>query len=451
MLAKLEKHAQLVFEHKPKELRVAVNGNFQGTLKVNSDLNEIDLAVADKEPIEFIEIYSEQQLRLLFLNFDNSIPHRTADSTYSLNFSNERFLQVNVGFVAQGAEIKLSYQDPTYKQVQAILENRNAIDEVVFPISENGHQIPPTHSVGNRFVQYFSNLTSLLSFGWRRFALACLLVMIGIGGWVILDRQSKQSAKAILEEAEIKKLSWQYQPDKIVYWEMEEIIENSPNLPSGRYLSKWWSNNLNGQRSELILRYDQQGQLVSGRWIKADATEIFFARKRGSQIIVNPGLPLIKQNLSKLTEEEKAAMQKHIAIAERVTDIEQMAKGSIARMFRGRSEESVKKHLAEGIGEVLCVNVKSNYEIPQSGIKGSQSEYEFNETTLQQIRFRRNVFLNDGGVWSEESRLLSSGESTLEEFENNELAKMMADPKNVKYVSVEERAKELAKSTASSK
>jgi len=55
-------------EHKPQELRIAVNGFLVSTVKVSSELSELDLNLTPDEPIEFIEISSEQGLQLLFFS-----------------------------------------------------------------------------------------------------------------------------------------------------------------------------------------------------------------------------------------------------------------------------------------------------------------------------------------------------------------------------------------------
>ncbi len=440
MLAKLEKHAKFLFEHKPKELRVAVNGNFQGTLKVNSDLNEIDLAVANKEPIEFIEVYSEQQLRLLFLNFDNSFPHEKADSTHTLGFSDERFLQVNVGFIAQGAEIKLSYQDPTYKQVQAILENPNTIDDAVFPISENRNKTSSTHSIGNRISEYVSNLTTLFSFGWRRFAVVALTVVIAFGGWMILEKQTRLSAKAILEEAEIKKLTWQFEPGKVKHWVWEENFKNSPRTADGRYVSHHWSNNLSERRESLILKYDQQNNFIWGRWDKADGSEILFDIDNKDRLKVFPSFDAIKQKMPSLSSDDQYVLQKHLEKEQKSVNVQKVAQNEVNWMMTNYREEKVNKHEIEG-KNTLSVFLKSDKPTQGGRATGMERELDFDENTFQKIRDRSTYFLKDGGLWTEEARRISSEEATLEEFENNDLAKILIDNPNIKQLSVEEFAK----------
>ena len=63
-------------EHKPQELRIAVNGFLVSSLKVSSDLSELDLNLTQGDPIEFVEVSSEQGVQMLFFSIDPLGPQR---------------------------------------------------------------------------------------------------------------------------------------------------------------------------------------------------------------------------------------------------------------------------------------------------------------------------------------------------------------------------------------
>ncbi|MGH6631636.1 MAG: RNA polymerase sigma factor, partial [Burkholderiales bacterium] len=56
------------FEHRPKELRVAANGYVLGAHKISSEVSELELTLNLAEAIDFIEVFSEQRLRLILLD-----------------------------------------------------------------------------------------------------------------------------------------------------------------------------------------------------------------------------------------------------------------------------------------------------------------------------------------------------------------------------------------------
>jgi RNA polymerase sigma factor (sigma-70 family) len=61
-------------EHKPHELRIAVNGFVVSSLKVSSELSELNLNLTPDDPIEFVEVSSEQGVQLLFFSIDPAGP-----------------------------------------------------------------------------------------------------------------------------------------------------------------------------------------------------------------------------------------------------------------------------------------------------------------------------------------------------------------------------------------
>src|SRR5260370_14002158 len=66
LTSKYQQRLREVSEHKPKELRIAVNGSLVSSLKVSSEESELDLNLPQQEGVEFIEVFSEQGVQLLF-------------------------------------------------------------------------------------------------------------------------------------------------------------------------------------------------------------------------------------------------------------------------------------------------------------------------------------------------------------------------------------------------
>ncbi len=57
-------------EHKPQELRIAVNGFLVSSLKVSSEFSALDLNLTPDDPVEFVEVCSEQGVQLLFFTIN---------------------------------------------------------------------------------------------------------------------------------------------------------------------------------------------------------------------------------------------------------------------------------------------------------------------------------------------------------------------------------------------
>lgn len=108
---KFRRRLREVVEHEPKELRVAVNGQMLGTLTVGSEMNKLNLHIEETEKIGFIEIFSEQGLRLFFLNVAPP-PEGSFEQEARAAFSNQRALQVSLNFNRPGADLQVVYQHP---------------------------------------------------------------------------------------------------------------------------------------------------------------------------------------------------------------------------------------------------------------------------------------------------------------------------------------------------
>src|SRR6185369_15849750 len=93
---KLAHRLRETHEHKPQELRIAVNGLLVSSMKVGSEINELDLNLAPEDPIEFVEIYSEQGIQLLF---------------FDINFNSPRFEQWAWIELSDGRLLEASYED----------------------------------------------------------------------------------------------------------------------------------------------------------------------------------------------------------------------------------------------------------------------------------------------------------------------------------------------------
>src|SRR5688572_20686196 len=104
---KLGRHLRTISEHKPHELRIAVNGAPLSSLKVSSERTEVDLNLNPDEPVEFIEITSEQGVQLLFFSSGKgSESEQWAWIALSEGRTLAAFLRLN------GSSLRVIYKDP---------------------------------------------------------------------------------------------------------------------------------------------------------------------------------------------------------------------------------------------------------------------------------------------------------------------------------------------------
>ena len=105
------RRAHEVAEHRPAELCISINGYLMAAQKVRSDLSEQTLNINVAEKIEFVEIFSEQDVRLLFFAISDS--ERKVDKrTASVKLSDERSLEATLSFGSSWSTLQVVYSDP---------------------------------------------------------------------------------------------------------------------------------------------------------------------------------------------------------------------------------------------------------------------------------------------------------------------------------------------------
>ena len=117
---KLAHRLRETHEHRPNELRIAVNGVHVGSIKISSELSELDLNLAPDEPIEFVEIFSEQGVQLLFFSIDAT---ETQHEQWALiELSEGRSLEASYDDKS-GPTLHVVYRDPAADEARDALSS----------------------------------------------------------------------------------------------------------------------------------------------------------------------------------------------------------------------------------------------------------------------------------------------------------------------------------------
>jgi DNA-directed RNA polymerase specialized sigma24 family protein len=105
--------ARTVAEHVPRALRVAVNGLPLGGRRIDGDRCTFTLASDGEEPIEFVEVFSEQGVRLLLHELTWPAADRLNRSD-RVEFAHGRSLSVSMHFDRPRPLIRIDYNYPTW-------------------------------------------------------------------------------------------------------------------------------------------------------------------------------------------------------------------------------------------------------------------------------------------------------------------------------------------------
>ena len=302
-------------EHKPRELRIAINGFLVSSLKVSSDLSELDLNLTQGDPIEFVEVSSEQGVQMLFFGIDPLGSQR--DQWAWIQLSEGRSLEAclrNDG----GPALHVVYKDPAPEEESADLPNMNSLSSPLFVVP--GADALKEAKVGahgvvsylRSWVKRFagtlepasekSQAINLLGQAggaarrepWRPLGWLILLVSVVVIAGFLLFKASLSptlSATSLLEKANVAEKSAQGTPDRVKhrFINLEERRSAEGSIVA-QHKIEVWENPANGLRAQRL--YDPSNRLVGGVWQRADGSRTVYhhgSKPQSEPAITSPG------------------------------------------------------------------------------------------------------------------------------------------------------------------
>ena len=311
---KFGKRLRETHEHKPHELRIAVNGFLVSSLKVSADLNELDLNLTPDDPIEFVEICSEQGVQLLFFSVDPAGPQ--SEQWAWIELSEGRSLEVSFQN-ENGPSLNVLYKDPLPEEAFNAGEtpNANALSSPLFivpeakssaqsaitgvssmtsrlagllqrvvrrPLLAKEPATPSSESLVQSLDDSFRNAPfhTLLSQStrrkqsWRRLSFLVVLVSaVAIAGFLFFKARlaPELTATSLLEEATVAEQTRQQIPDKVRhrFIRLEERRSAEGAVVAQRKI-EIWENRASGSRAQRL--YDDSNRLIAGVWQKPDGS-----------------------------------------------------------------------------------------------------------------------------------------------------------------------------------
>ncbi len=305
-------------EHRPQELRIAVNGFILGSQRVGLELNEQTLSIKGEEKIGFIEVLSEQGIRLLFLTVD-APPDGGVEHKASVDLSEGRELELSLNFRGPWPTINVVYSDPTAAPLaSAIIETASRTSEQIEIATESPtHPIPEPSEKGSsvpfRVINWAARLIrperSLQAWNLDLKRLAIPLAAVAVIAliavvvlWLKNPRAHmtavKPTAAELLARSTVADGTLVSASDQVIHrsiaFEEREIkrqsqsLSNTGVLISQRRIDIWQS----GEKGLYARRvYDERNQLIAGHWATADGKQTIYHHRRKPR-------PLIETNKS---------------------------------------------------------------------------------------------------------------------------------------------------------
>ncbi|HLA13375.1 MAG TPA: hypothetical protein VJ023_22525 [Pyrinomonadaceae bacterium] len=283
-IGQIKRRADETFEHKPKELYVAVNGYTLGSQKVNSKRNEQTLDVNVTEPISFIEVFSEQQVRLLFACVQ-SPPAGPIKQPLNVDLSDGRRLEMTLKFLSPCPSVHVAYSDPSFVEIDStILAAYRENPSAELPVL----QIDPSTRTNKTSLGVMAQRVISAAAGWARRlfqprlllrpgVVTSIVALIMIAALLWMNRPISTpvvSAAALLQQSVNAEKALAAQNDLVLHrtLDLEERGADGQTI-AHRKIVVWQS----GERGLVARRlYDDHGKLLAGIWTRKDGVQTFY-------------------------------------------------------------------------------------------------------------------------------------------------------------------------------
>ncbi|WP_157467548.1 hypothetical protein [Edaphobacter aggregans] len=265
----LKRRWKQVYEHRPNTLSIAHNGKIIASHDVVSSRNTLSARIVDPGRDQFIEVFSEQDVRLALVSIDDMPPDGPARLEQRIPLSDSRWLELLVTFDGLGLHSQVTYYDEALAWDSAFATDEDDVEPLsAVAIPEAVAAVPPRKSRLDVFGQIGRVLQALTPTPVLAWALT-LLLFFGAASYLLLHRQSRPlDATAILDRSIKVETVASRGTTEHQLLRVEEITANGEKKQRGTIeLRK------DGDGSRYIRRlYDTRHHLVAAQWHNKSGT-----------------------------------------------------------------------------------------------------------------------------------------------------------------------------------
>jgi DNA-directed RNA polymerase specialized sigma24 family protein len=249
-----------IFEHRPGTLSIAVNGKIIASHDVQSQHSTLYARVEQAESAQFVEVFSEQDVRLALLSIGDLPPKGSSVRTQRVNLSDSRWLELTLTFDGLGMSSAVAYSDPALA-VDG-LENVAASpsSSVIFPTPERSwltrmlDRLPGTLIPSSALAWATAILIMLGTTGYWAYRHATAITPNG----TVLDQSIKAETVALRDQTEHQ------------IFNIQEVSSDGRVLQRGS-VDLW----RDGDDRRYVRRfYNSRNQLVGTKWRNKDGEHL---------------------------------------------------------------------------------------------------------------------------------------------------------------------------------
>jgi RNA polymerase sigma factor (sigma-70 family) len=289
VIKKCRRRAKGVFEHRPRELCVSVNGDVQVWQTVTAEITEQTVSLEVAEEVNLVEVSSEQGVRLILLEVDTPIAGPVEQSA-GVELSEGRLLQVSLDHSALRPRLHMVYRDPEFNEsVQEKVQSpkskvQSPKAEVQSPMSNVQVSPRKTKNFGHWTLDIGHWTTNIGRF-WKAGTVTALIALALIGSLLILSKRGSAPTRAVadlLDRSTAAEEAFLARTDTVLHRTInleERIVGQSAGavsdgqLVTRRRIEIWHSAEKGISARRL---YDDQNRLVAGDWRRSDGVQTLY-------------------------------------------------------------------------------------------------------------------------------------------------------------------------------
>ncbi len=274
-----------VIEHRPAELRIAVNGFVLGAQKVSSEVSELSLSISQTEKIGFVEVFSEQELRLMFLSIEPP-PDGQAEYSRRVDLSDGRTLELALRFSDTWPNLYVIYRDPALGNGSI---PDSALDTATAPIPAQPmaeHNVPSVKSFQNRLIAFVAWVRAFDPRCFLRPApvtvLIALLMLAAVAVRHWRAPAPPLTAAGLLQSASVAEDTAAARSDQVLHRTISLEERSSTGSLIARHRIDVWQSGERGITARRL--YDERGTLIAGDWRRSDGVQTLYHHGQRPQI-----------------------------------------------------------------------------------------------------------------------------------------------------------------------
>lgn len=293
VLVNWRRNSQEIYEHEPRELFFSINGDVKKSQKIGQNVTETKIEFNTDEPLEFIEIFSEQDVCLAFFSF-TELKNVESVQNLTIELSENRKLKLSCrNFESSPIKLNVIYEHPNFEEIYLAtkLENESESYEKFLKTAANSKtEIPLFSGFANdeNKISLFEKIKNKIFPPFKGFKSAFAggsLVILIISAILIAKLfvfVPNVSATEILQKAGNSEQLNENSTESNIYRVLDFEEKNTKGETVGKRKIEI---NHDAVRKLTVKRlFDENNRLIAGEWRRKDGVSTIYKTGKSSEI-----------------------------------------------------------------------------------------------------------------------------------------------------------------------